>query len=278
MKFDLFNFMLNAFKELRMDAEKHMPKILTGLAIGGFGYSTYLAGHGAIKAKKRIDDAEHERALAHWNPELKKFDIDDVDNAVKLTTKEKIKLVYRDFVPCAIVFSASTCCVLKSLSINQRRTAVVASAYKLLEESAREYKEKVIETIGEKKEKQIVESIAEDKIRKNPPESTQVIFTNKGNTLCYETISGRYFKFDIDKIKKIENELNFKLRENNYVSLNELYLELGLDLTDMGYEIGWSVEDGMVDFDYSSKLTKDDEPCMVLGYSRQPKAGYSLFY
>lgn len=275
MKADLFGTIMSTVGEIKKDFTKYAPQIWTGLGIGGYGFSLYLTGKGAIKAHDKLNTIRAERNYVAWDAESHKFKVLGTDD---LTFKEKVKETYTDFIPSAIGFTASTFCVLKGVSVSQRRTAVIASAYKLLEEGAREYKAKVIETIGEKKEKQIVDAIAEDKIKKNPPESTQIIFTNKGNTLFYETISGRYFKFDIDKVKKIENELNYRLRENNYVSVNELYLELGLELTDIGYEIGWDVGDGMLDFDYSSKLTKDDEPCVVIEYSRQPKAGYSLFY
>ena len=71
--------------------------------------------------------------------------------------------------------------------------------------------------------------------------NSQVIVTEKGNTLCRDSISGRYFKSDIDKIKKVVNELNRQLIHQNYISLNEFYYELGLDSTKNGSYLGWNM-------------------------------------
>ncbi len=92
----------------------------------------------------------------------------------------------------------------------------------------------MIETIGEKKEQTVRDAIANDRINKNPVSRREVIITEKGNTLCYDAISGRYFKSDIDKLKKAENELNRRMRDEMYISLNEFYYEIGLNPTKIG--------------------------------------------
>ncbi|MFR8351429.1 MAG: DUF6353 family protein [Blautia obeum] len=43
------------------------------------------------------------------------------------------------------------------------------------------------------------DAVAKDKVEKNPVVTREVIITEKGNTLCYDAISGRYFKSDIEK-------------------------------------------------------------------------------
>ena len=78
-----------------------------------------------------------------------------------------------------------------------------------------------------KKEQSVKDAIAKDKLEQNPIVSREVIITEKGNTLCYDVISCRYFRSDIDKIKKIENELNRRMRDDMYISLNDFYYELG---------------------------------------------------
>ena len=96
----------------------------------------------------------------------------------------------------------------------------------------------------------------------------------KGNTLCYDSISGRYFKSDIEKIKKAENELNKKMLNEMYLSLNEFYDELGLRPTSLGNELGWNIDDGLIDIHFSSQLSEDDQPCLVLDYCVAPRYGY----
>ena len=47
---------------------------------------------------------------------------------------------------------------------------------------------------GEKKHETVKDAITRDKIEKNPVVTREIIITEKGNTLCYDAISGRYFK------------------------------------------------------------------------------------
>ena len=103
----------------------------------------------------------------------------------------------------------------------------------------------------------------------------EVIITGKGGTLCYDVISGRYFKSDIDKMQKIENQLNKRMMTSMYCSLNEFYSEVGLTSTDVGDELGWNIEEGLIDLYFSSQLSEDGQPCVVVNYMIPPKYGYS---
>ena len=79
------------------------------------------------------------------------------------------------------------------------------------------------------------------------------IITDKGNTLCFDSLSGRYFKSDIDKIKRAVNNLNRELTYDMYVSLNDFYDELDLDHTKIGDELGWNLDDGLIDVYFGSQ-------------------------
>lgn len=267
--------------------KKHEPEIWAGLGIGGFVATVYLAVKATPKAAEKIKQAEFEKnasiltledAKARPSFTAKEIVIDN-ENYKVLTLQEKVKTVWKDYLPAAITGTASTLCIIASVSESCRRSAVLATAYRLSEEAANEYKAKVIETIGEKKEQKIREDIAQDKINNNPVQSTQVILTNQGNALCYDSYSGRYFRFDIDKLKKINNEINARLLTDDAISLNKIYLEYGLDGIDAGYELGWSTEFAkLIDFEMTSKLTKDDEPCLVISFNPAPRPGYSFTY
>lgn len=171
--------------------------------------------------------------------------------------------------------TVSTVCLIGASSVSLKRNAALAAACSLSETALKGYKNKVVETIGVKKERAVQDAVSKDILKKNPVENKEVYITEKGNTLCLEPISGRYFRSDIDKIKRAENELNRRMFDEMYVSLNDLYLELGLKCTSMGDEIGWNVNDGLLDLYFSSQLTENDEPCAVINYNVMPKYGYS---
>ena len=129
---------------------------------------------------------------------------------------------------------------------------------------------------GEKKHETVKDAIAKDKIEKNPIAMQEVIITEKGNTLCYDVLSGRYFKGDIDKIKKAENELNRQMRDEMYISLNDFYYEIGLENIKLGDELGWNINEGYIDLSFSSQLASDGTPCLVIDYAVAPRYDYRV--
>ena len=130
---------------------------------------------------------------------------------------------------------------------------------------------------GEKKEREIRDKIAEEKVKKDPVESKQVIVTGKGKTLCYDVVSKRYFESDIDKIRRAENLLNQRLLREMYISLNDFYDEIGLEKLDpcVGDELGWNANiHGFIEIDYSSQLATDGTPCLVISFNVGPRCDY----
>ena len=98
-----------------------------------------------------------------------------------------------------------------------------------------------------------------------------MIITERGNTLCYDAVSGRYFKSDIDKLKKAANELNRQMRDEMYISLNDFYYEIGLNPVSIGDELGWNIDQGYIDLSFSSQLADDGTPCLVIEYHIAPR-------
>lgn len=246
-------------KSAQVMVSKHTPEILTGIGIAGMITSTVLAVKVTPKALQLMDE--------------RKFDLE----VEKLTVVETVKTTWKCYIPAVVTGAASVGCLIGASSVNARRNAALATAYKLSETALNEYREKVVETIGEKKDQAIRDQISKDHIEEKPVSKSEVIITEKGNTLCYDTISGRYFKSDIDKIKKAVNELNRKMVYDNYVSLNEFYDELDLAHTSVGDDLGWNMENGFIDIYFSSQIADDDTPCIVVNYDVAPKYDYYKF-
>jgi hypothetical protein len=196
----------------------------------------------------------------------------------ELSPLEVVKAAWKPYVPAAVTGIASVACLIGASSVNAKRNAALATAYKLSETALSEYREKVIETIGEKKEKTVRDKVAEERVKKNPVSKSEVVVTNNGTTLCFDPISARYFKSSIDKIKRAENELNKQMLHDisGYVSLNDFYDELGLDHTSVGDDLGWNV-DRLIDISFSSQLNDNGEPSVVLDYLVAPKYDFYKF-
>ena len=243
--------------EIQKAVIKHSPEILTGLGIAGMITTTVLAVKATPKALDLINDRKDELETE------------------KLPPAEVVKTAWKCYIPAAVTCATSTACLIGASSVHLKRNAALATAYKLSESAISEYKDAVIDKIGEKKEQTIRDKVAEEKMKKNPVSSSEVFITEKGNTLCYDTISGRYFKSDIDRIKRAENAINKQLLDEMYVSLNDLYDELDLDHTKLGDELGWKIDDGLVELYFSSQLADDGTPCVVMDFTRAPKYNFS---
>ena len=250
----LAKFLTDAKKTI----SKHSPEILTGLGIAGFITTTVMA----VKATPK----------AMWLIEEEK----DTLEKDKLTVVETVKVAWKPYIPAAITGISSVACIIGASSVNYKRNAALATAYQVSRAALSEYKEKVVETIGEKKEKQIRDKVAKDKIEKHPASKTEVIITDNGNVLCYDPLSGRYFNSSIEYIRKVVNDLNFRMIGGEmYVSLNEFYNEIGLSDIKRGDDIGWNISRGQIEVSFSSQLSDDGKPCIVIDYMVDPKEDFS---
>lgn len=253
----------NLARSVRTGVVKHSPEILVALGISGMIATTVLAVRATPKALDILDEKAREEHRS-------------VEDFTKL---EKVQACWKCYIPAAITGVTSAACIIGANTVNVRRNAALAAAYTLSDTALREYQEKVVETIGEKKEQAVREKIAEDKIKDNPVSSNEVYLTEKGDTLCYDLHSGRYFKSDKEKIARAVNELNRIMSTDiaGCVSLNDFYDELGLSHTDMGYELGWRVTKGFIDVQYSSHLADDGTPCLALSHKNPPIYDYDCY-
>lgn len=239
-------------KSLWSGMKRRSPEILTGVGIAGMVGTTIMAVRATPKAILLINEKEVELRVE------------------KLTVKETVKTTWKCYIPAAITGVSSIACLIGASSVNARRNAAIATAYTISESALREYREKVVETIGEKQEQTVRDAIAKDKLEKNPVSNKEVIVTEKGDTLCYDVFSGRYFKTDIDKLKRAENTVNRQMLEEGSVCLNDFYYEIGLDETKVGSTLGWDNRKGLVSLQLSSQLASDDTPCVVVDFSVAP--------
>jgi hypothetical protein len=251
------------FKDAQALVSKHSPELLTGIGIAGMITATVLAVRATPKALDLIEQKREELYP---------------DSTQKLTPIETVKATWKCYIPAAVTSVTATACLIGASSVNARRNAALATAYNLSATALAEYKDKVIETIGEKKAQAIRDKVAEERIKKEPVNNSAIIVSGTGNTRCFDMATKRRFTSDIEQIKRIVNELNRRMISGeDYVSLNEFYYELGLDGCDVGDEIGWNVTRGLIDIEFSAQLDTDGVPCIVLNYTVAPKRGFNSY-
>lgn len=247
------------FKGVRTSLVAHTPEILTGIGIAGMITTTVLAVRATPKALECIEQKKKEMGVE------------------KLTPQDTIKATWKCYIPPVVTGVGSVACLIGASSVSTRRNAALATAYKLSETALTEYRDKVVETIGEKKEELIKDEIDKDRIRDNPVSRNEIFVTEKGHTLCYDHWSKRYFYSDINTIKKAQNDLNERMLTDicGSVSLNDFYYELGLSsLEPIGDDMGWNTDHGLIKVHIGSCISDDGRPCIVVDHDNPPFYGF----
>lgn len=237
--------------------QKNSPAILTGLSVAGLISTTVMAVQATPKALAILDS---------------QLGVDKERPYDRFTKKEIVQLTWRCYIPTMIMGGFTVGCIISANNINNKRNAALASLYSLTEKSLKQYQEKVVETIGENKARAIEDDIAKDTLLANPIDSSNdIVITGNGDTLCYDALGGRYFKSDIESIRKVLNQLSRDLMSEMFIPLNNVYYELGLSESIIGDMVGWHIDDGLIEPRFSSQLTENDIPCLVLNFSVEPR-------
>lgn len=249
--------MQKGLKNLGGVITKNSPHILTGLGCAGVLTTAILTGRATLRAHEIIQ-MEEEYHKEYQEP---------------LSTQEKARLTWKVFLPAIIMGGASIACIIGANAVNTKRNAALAALYSLSETAFREYKDKVVEEIGHSKELKIRDSIAGDRIVNNPVGDKTIIITGNGDVLCYDALSDRYFKSSAEKIRQQVLDLNYELMTEMWLSLNDLYYAIGLPSTKLGDQMGFDLDRGKIEVDYSSNLTPEGQPCLVIDAKVYPKYG-----
>ena len=229
--------------------DKHGSEILAGVGVAGIAVTAFLASKATLKCSEVLKEGN-------------------------LTPVEKAKEVLPDYIPAIISGLFSGYCIVLSKKIDFNKNAALAAAATLSETALREYKAKAIEVLGEQGEKKISDAIAKQKIEDNPVTSSEVIVTGKGKHRFFDSISGRYFQSDVESVRRSINDLNARLMSEMYITLDELYYEIGLPSIWIGNVLGWNIENGTIVPQFSTHLCDDGEPAVVLNFVNMPKCDY----
>jgi hypothetical protein len=222
--------------------KKHDATILAGMAIAGVG-STIAAA--IVGTKKSVNEIKPE-----------------------MTKKEKAKVYVKNYAPTALAATSTVACIVGSRTVSYRKEAMLAAAYKLSEETYKEYVAKTKEVLG--KDDIIRDSIAQDHVDKTAAQNPEVLATGNGDTLFLDKLCGRYFRSDIEVVKRAEYDFMHQLATSlGWGSLNDLYYLMDLEPTVFGEDLGWEYTNPP-SMRLSSCLFKEKEPCIVIDFTNRP--------
>ena len=191
----------------------HSPTILTVIGSTGVVITAVLAVKGTPKALKLIEEAK-----------MTKGD--------ELTVGETVQVAWKPYIPAAISCVSTILCIVGANYLNIQKQKNLMSAYMLLDNAFKEYRNRVSERYGE----EVDEEFSHDLVR-NQLEEMEGIYTE---TLFFEFNSMRFFEANIHKVLQAECKAKIQFEECGHLTLNEYYSYLGIEPSPYGETIGWS--------------------------------------
>lgn len=236
--------------------KRNTSTILTCVGGAGVVVTSVMAVKATPKALVLLDKAREEKG-------------DD------LTTLEKVKAAAPVYIPSVLVGASTITCIFGANILNKRQQAALMSAYALLDNSYKEYKNKVEKLYGEEADTQIKKEIAKDRFEEDDRPF------DIDNQLFFDFYSLRYFESTMENVLKAEYELNRNLIKYGFVSLGEFYELLGIETTSANYNVGWSVEAGgmfygysWIDFEHDICEMEDGLECCCISFEHEPDPGF----
>lgn len=256
----------NVVRKVGTFAVKNSPAILTMGAAVGVVTTAVLTGKAVLEARDTVQAHE-------MDEELKCERIEQINGVMgdtlvyyrERTFKEKAILTWKSFVPPVLTGGITIACIFGAHHIDNKRQVALAAAYSMSEEAAKEFRDKVKETIGEKKVDKIDHEIAQDHINKAEYDESTVALTGDGDQLMYDWWSQRYFKSSRTMIeKKVISLQKRMLSYRKNITMNEFYKEIGLSALPIGDDFGFKYstdEDDDLYVSYYPIFGPNQEPC-----------------
>jgi len=231
------------------------PGILTGLAIAGTVTTAVLAAKATWELAELVNSHNAEADI----------------NDLYMAPKNKLEIGWKLYIPAAVVGAATVGCVIGANQISARRTAAIAAAFKLSEELAAEYKDRVVKTLGAQKEEKMRAELAKDRMERTPGAETVIIVGSE--VLFYDALSGRFFKNEMTKVESAVNAINYQINNFYHASLTDFYEKIGLSGTLFSDEVGWN-SDELLSVNYAATLLDDGRPAISIEFRTVPIRGY----
>lgn len=247
----------SGFGNLSQVIEAKKAEILLGMGIAGFGTTLCLVHRASPKGHKIVN---YIKDLAGGYSGLS-------EDTVKTEIQNSVKDLVILYTPSAIFCGVSVACFLTAHKVQARKLAVISSAYAISENALRKWQDAVTDELGESVKNTVMDRIAQNEAPFDQDYEYRI--ESDGSVLCYDRVTGRYFKSDKDAIRSAESYIIKECVDNNSATLNDFYSQLGLeDNSFIGDGLGWTNVPGQLpDIYFTSMLNKDGDPCLVLNYN-----------
>ena len=192
---------------------------------------------------------------------------------------DKLKAAGPVYLPAAGMFILSAGCIVGGCAVGEKKAAIMASLYSMSEATLRKYEQEIVEKVGEKKAKEIHDSVVEDLAKENPPIPSNVKKTGKGDKLFFERRTGQWFASSYLAVRNDEITFNQYLLDRCGAGLdfNEWLDCLGAERAVFGDYFGFNVDHRLKLNISSEHQTEDGEQYYILDYVDCPGFGPVMY-
>lgn len=257
----------NMINKVTNFTKEHTPEILIGTGMAGMLTGTILAVKATPKAIQQCEDAKADMGVTY------------------LTRKEIVQCTWKTYIPATVSIVGGATAIIAGTSKFAKKNTALATVYALSESTLKNYKKETKAIVGEETAKEIDKAVAKavkQDTYKGPVietrDSEYIISTPFGDTLIYDTLSGRYFRSSMNAVDAAVNSINKSLLNEYMMTVNDFYNELEIPTVGFGSLLGWKSEVELMEVSFDSDVDMHGNAYLVLSYSNRPMPLYSRAY
>lgn len=291
-KFEIVNKLSRKFGKTGLKIKKHSPEILIGIGVVGTVATTIVACKATTKLSSVLEKSKQDLETYHTYIDEHGYS----DEYTEEDAKKDLVIMYTQagvavaklYAPAVALGVLSITSILAGNHILHKRNVAIAAAYAAVEQSFKDYRNRVVDRFGAEMDRELKYNIVSKEIEEvvaNEDGSETVVKKTVNvidpNTICdtsriwCEGNPGwtKNPEFNLMYLKNQQRYANDKLKIEGYLFLNDVYDMLGYPKTAAGQQIGWiydeknPIGDNFVDFglyDIHSPVKND----FINGYER----------
>lgn len=263
-----------SFHKVGFKLKKHSPEILAVAGVVGTVTSAVMACKATLKVTDIIDETKETVETIH-DSVGKGLHTSDGEEYTQEVANKDLAIVYTQtawkfiklYGPSVALGAVSIGCMVGSNQILRKRNVALAAAFKAVDTSFKEYRERVIDRFGKDldrelrfgvKAKEVEETVVDENGKEITVKKTvEVVDPNTAHSI-YSVVyddgcTGWSKNPELNKVFLIQqqNYANDKLKLNGILTLNQVYDMLGIQRTAYGQIAGWVyTEDGSAGDDF----------------------------
>lgn len=287
MKLELMKTISKVAGRTGLKLQKHSPEILMAAGITGIVVGTVMACRATRKLDEVMEEQHDEKIYVEDLYSEGEIDHKEYQkNLAKVYGMTALKVV-KLYAPAVTMEVAAIGCILGSHGIMKKRNVALMAAYKAVEQSFNDYRQRVIEEFGEEKDYDLKHGIQHEKVKvdEDGKKVTKILNTADPNSISqyarfFDASSNEWQgipEYDLIFLKAQQNYANDLLHSRGHVFLNEVYDSLGLDHTSAGSVVGWILSkdgDNFIDFGIfngdnprTRAFVNGNEDCILLDFN-----------